>query len=92
MKMFTHNISDVLRAKLEKLSKKDKILAKIFYKKVQEIINRDEKTINAYKNLRSPLNEYKRIHLTGNYILLFAIDGKHVTFVDIRHWDDVFGK
>ena len=54
--MFAYDISDILRAKLEKLSRKDKILAQIFYKKLQEIINRDEKTINAYKNLRSPLN------------------------------------
>lgn len=90
--MFTFDISDVLRAKLGKLGKKDKILAQIFYRKLQEIINRDERTINAYKNLRSPLNEYKRIHLTGNYILLFAVKGTHIVFVDIRHWDDVFGK
>ena len=90
--MFTYDISDILRAKLEKLSRKDKILAQICYKKIQEIINRDEKTINAYKNLRSPLNEYKRIHLTGNYILLFAVKGNQILFVDIKHWDDVFGK
>jgi mRNA-degrading endonuclease RelE of RelBE toxin-antitoxin system len=90
--MFTYDISDVLRAKLVKLSRKDKVLASIFYKKVQEITNRDEKTINYYKNLRSPLNEYKRIHLTSNYILLFAVTGKHLVFVDIRHWDDIFGK
>ena len=90
--MFSYDISDVLRVKLAKLGKKDKVLAQIFYKKLQEIISRDEKTINAYKNLRSPLNEYKRIHLTGNYILLFAVKGKHIVFVDIRHWDDVFGK
>ena len=90
--MFSYDISDTLRAKLERLSRKDKILAQICYRKLQEIINRDEKTINAYKNLRSPLNEYKRIHLTGNYILLFAAKGKHIVFVDIKHWDDVFGK
>ena len=92
MNMFSYDISDVLRVKLAKLGKKDKVLAQIFYKKLQEIISRDEKTINAYKNIRSPLNEYKRIHLTGNYILLFAVKGKHIVFIDIRHWDDVFGK
>ena len=90
--MFTYGISGILSAKLEKLSRKDKILAQIFYKKVQEIINRDGKTINAYKNLRSPLNEYKRIHLTRNYILIFAVTGKHIVFIDIKHWDDIFGK
>ena len=88
--MFKYDIHDTLRVKLDKIAKKDKVLASIFFKKVQEIINRDEKTINAYKNLRSPLNEYKRIHLTGNYILLFAVKGKNILFVDIRHWDDLF--
>ena len=90
--MFTYKISGILQSKLEKLCRKDKILAGIFYKKLQEIIKRDQHTIKAYKNLRSPLNEYKRIHLTGNYILLFAVEGDHIVFVDIRHWDDVFGK
>ena len=90
--MFKYDIHDTLRAKLDKIAKKDKVLASIFYKKAQEIINRDEKTVNAYKNLRSPLNEYKRIHLTGNYILLFSVKGDRILFFDIRHWDDVFGK
>ncbi len=89
--MFKYDIHDTLRVKLEKLGKKDKVLASIFYKKVIEITSRDEKTINAYKNLRSPLHEYKRIHLTGNYILLFSVHGDKILFVDIRHWDKVFG-
>ena len=89
--MFSFDISDHLRKKLRKLASRDKVLCQIFYKKVQEIISRDEATIHAYKNLRSPLNEYKRIHLTDNFILLFAVQGKHIVFVDIRHWDSVFG-
>ena len=89
--MFTYDLSDILRKKLAKLGRKDKVLAEIFYKKVKEVINRDEKSINAYKTLKSPMNAYKRIHLTDNYILLFAVEGKHIVFVDIRHWDDVYG-
>jgi mRNA-degrading endonuclease RelE of RelBE toxin-antitoxin system len=85
--MFTYDLSDILRKKLNKLAKKDKVLAEIFYKKVQEVINRDEKSINAYKNLKSPMNEYKRIHLTDNYVLLFAVEKNHIVFVDIKHWD-----
>ena len=89
--MFSYDFSDILRKKLDKLAKRDRVLAEIFYKKVQEVIQRDEITINAYKNLKSPMNAYKRIHLTDNYILLFAVEGKHIVFVDIRHWDDVYG-
>lgn len=87
--MFTYNISDVLKKKLKKIAHKDKVLAENFYKKVQEIIHRE--SLDCYKNLRSPLNTYKRIHLTDNYILLFAVSEKHIVFIDIRHWDDVFG-
>ena len=90
--MFTYNISDELKKKLKKIGKKDKILARNFYRKVQEVINRDEKTIHYYKNLRSPLNEYKRIHLTDNYILLFEVIKNHIIFIDIKRWKDLFGK
>ena len=90
--MFTYDITDVLRKKLKKIGKKDKILAQTFYRKLQEVINRDAKTINSYKNLKSPMNEFKRIHLTDNYILLFKIEKKHIVFVDIKHWDHVYKK
>ena len=89
--MFSYNVSDELKKKLKKIAKKDKILARNFYRKLQEIINRDEKTINSYKNLKSPMNEYKRIHLTGNYILLFEVIKNHILFIDIKHRDEVYG-
>jgi hypothetical protein len=88
--MHTYDITGHLQKKLVRIGKKDKILAQIFYRKVQEIVSRDD--LSCYKNLRSPLNTYKGIHLTSNYILLFAVTSKHVVFVDIRHWDDVFGR
>lgn len=88
--MFTYDITDVLRKKLKKLSRKDKVLAQAFYRKLQEVINRD--TVDSYKNLKSPMNMFKRIHLTDNYILLFSVEKKHIVFVDIKHWDYVYGK
>ena len=90
--MFTYDITDVLRKKLKKLGKKDRVLAQTFYRKLQEVIKRDEKTINSYKNLKSPMNDFKRIHLTDNYILLFKVENKHIVFVDIKHWDQVYKK
>ena len=88
--MFSYDVTDTLIKKLEKIGKKDKVLAKNFYKKVQEIITKDEKTINTYKNLKSPMNEFKRIHLTDNYILLFAVEKKHIVFIDIKHREKVY--
>ena len=77
---------------MSKLAKKDKVLALIFKKKVQEVISQDTKTIDLYKNLRSPQNEFKRIHLTDNFILLFTVDKsrQHIVFVDILHWDNAY--
>jgi len=88
--MFSYDITDHLRKKLKKIGKKDKILAQTFFRKLQEVINRDEKTINTYKNLKSPMNEFKRIHLTDNYILIFTVENKHIVFIDIKHWDNVY--
>ena len=88
--MFSFDITDHLRKKLSKIGKKDKVLAKVFYRKLKEVISRDEKSINSYKNLKSPLNEYKRIHLTDNYILLFKIERKKIIFIDIKHRDKVY--
>ncbi|MFT4312250.1 MAG: hypothetical protein ACMXYF_03400 [Candidatus Woesearchaeota archaeon] len=87
--MFSYNLSEKLEKKIRKVAKKDKILALIFRKKIQEVISHSTKTIDTYKNLKSPQNNYKRIHLTGSYVLLFFVDkpNKHVIFVDIVHWD-----
>jgi hypothetical protein len=81
-----YDITDTLQKKLVRIAKKDKMLAQIFFRKVDEIVSREN--CDSYKNLRS---RFKRIHLTSNYILLFTVSGRKVVFVDIRHWDDVYG-
>lgn len=90
--MFTFEFSDLLKKKLFKLNKKDKILTQIFKRKLNEIINQDINSINTYKNLRKPDNDKKRIHLTDNFILLFKveIENNHILFVDILHWDKAY--
>lgn len=90
--MFVYDISDKLKKKLIKLSKKDKVLGLIFKRKLYEIIHQNSKTIQTYKNLKSPLNNFKRIHLNDNFILLFQVDlqNKHIIFVDILHWDKAY--
>lgn len=90
--MFEFDISETLRKKLEKLSKKDKILAMNYKKKVLEIINQTNDSINTYKNLKSPLQNYKRIHLTDNYLLIFKVYNKKniILFVDIIHRDKAY--
>lgn len=92
--MFSYNISDELKKKLKVLGKKDKLILKIFKRKLLEIVSHDKRTISTYKNLKAPLNKYKRIHLTSNSILLFHvdIDHNHIVFVNLLHRDRAYAK
>ena len=90
--MFKFNISDSLMKKLEKLNKKDKVLVQNFKKKVKKVINKNSKSINSYKNLKRPLQNYKGIHLSDKFILLFQVDVKNnfILFLDIKHWNKAY--
>ena len=90
--MLTYNLSSRLKHKFLKIAKKDKVLALNLKKKIQEVISNDLISIDRYKNLRSPLNEYKRIHLTSEFMLLFIVDkeNRHIIFMDVTHWDNAY--
>lgn len=90
--MFSYNLSPKLRKRVAKLAKKDPVLARVFKKKIREVISQDTTTIDTYKNLRSPQNEFKRIHLTGSHVLIFAVDKsqQHIVFVDLVRWDKAY--
>lgn len=92
--MFEYTLSDILKKKVAKLAKKDKILALNFKKKLFEVISHDAQTIDTYKNLRKPMQDKKRIHLTDNFIFLFRVDklNNQILFVDILPWDKAYKK
>ncbi len=90
--MFIFDISDELKIILLKLSKKDPIRTTIIYKKIQQIISCDKKSINHYKNLRYDLSEYKRAHIDNSFILLFkvTISKNHILFDKLKHHDEAY--
>lgn len=57
-------------------------------KKMQEIIINP----NHYKNLRKPLQHFKRVHI-GHFILIFSVDEKNkmVLFEKYKHHDKAYG-
>ena len=87
--MFQLTSSKVFNKKMKLLIKKDKVLAQAVKNKIKEILNQDNTTIDMYKNLKNPLQDFKRIHITGQYILLFKVfKEKNIIFVtDILHRD-----
>ncbi|MBI2146611.1 addiction module toxin RelE [Candidatus Woesearchaeota archaeon] len=73
-----------------KLSKKDPSMFKDLLEKMDEIINCE--TIDHYKNLRSPLQHLKRVHIKGSFVLTFRyIESEDkVVFYDFDHHDRIY--
>ncbi len=91
---FTFDLSEHLRNTLGKLSKKDPQRSKIIYKKITEIIECNESTINHYKNLRHDLSDYKRVHIDKSFVLIFKVFRKenHNLFERFDHHDRIYKK
>jgi mRNA-degrading endonuclease RelE of RelBE toxin-antitoxin system len=69
---------------LKKLSKKDKSLSLMLLNKIHEILNSQE--VEHYKNLRSPLEKYKRVHISKRYVLIFR-HYKKEEFILFRYFE-----
>ena len=71
-----------------KLSKKNSKQMIIIDKKIEEIIQNPHR----YKNLRSPLNMWKRVHIDKHFVLAFSVDenNKTVTLEDFDHHDNIY--
>jgi YafQ family addiction module toxin component len=84
------SIEDSLKKSIVKISKKDKILYEALVGKMDEIIS--SSNINHYKNLKKPLEDYKRVHIKGSFVLLFKYNQSEdkVEFYDLDHHDNVY--
>jgi len=71
-----------------KISKKDQKQIKIIRKKIFEIVENP----SHYKNLRSPMQHLRRVHIDSHFVLVFSVDdaGKTVTLEDYAHHDEVY--
>ncbi len=88
--MYNVDTSPHLDKILLKLGKKDPRQVEIIYKKVEEIV----KNPHRYKNLRAPLNKWKRVHIIKHFVLTFSIDedSKTVILEDYDHHDKIYTK
>lgn len=89
---FKYDFSDDLESTLSKLLKKDRKCYEILLKKIEEISNCDEATIGHFKNLRHGLSEYKRVHITKSFVLLFKVfkNEKFILFDKFKHHDEAY--
>ena len=90
--MHKFSIEEGLKKTLARLYKKDRVTYEILLKKMEEITKSIE--IKHYKNLRSPLQEFQRIHVRGPFILTFKyIESEDkILFYDFDHHDYIYKK
>ena len=86
--MYTLKIKPDLEKTLKKLAKKNRVQVEIILNKVEEILINPHR----YKNLRTPLNDWKRVHVDKHFVLLFSVDeeSKSVTLEDYDHHDNIY--
>ena len=86
------SIEEKLKKTLVKLFRKDRVTYEILMRKIEEILSC--KDVAHYKNLKSPLQEFKRVHVRGPFILTFKyVESKDkVVFYDFDHHDYIYKK
>ena len=86
--MYSIDIKPELDKILRKLAKKNRKQHKIIMKKIEEIIENPHR----YKNLRYPLQDWKRVHIDRHFVLTFSIDEENETviFEDFDHHDNIY--
>ncbi|MDP3698970.1 MAG: addiction module toxin RelE [Nanoarchaeota archaeon] len=84
------SLEEDLRKILQKIAKKDKIMHEAVMKKIEEIVSCED--VNHYKNLRAPMQQFKRVHIKGSFVLIFkymASEDK-IIFFDLGHHDNIY--
>ena len=81
-----------LKKTLSKLFRKEKRRYDLIMNKIEEILCCDN--VDHYKNLRKPLQHFKRVHINSNFVLTFKYDKNSdlVIFYDFDHHDKIYKK
>ena len=89
---FNYHLSEKLKGIIEKLLKRDPKRAEIIYKKIRQIVNSDEMSIEHYKNLRHDQSDRKRVHIDKSFVLTFRYDKsrKYILFLDFDLHDNIY--
>ncbi|MEK6940612.1 MAG: type II toxin-antitoxin system mRNA interferase toxin, RelE/StbE family [Nanoarchaeota archaeon] len=85
---YQYEFRESVEKSLQKLAKKNPKQLLIIEKKIEEIIENPQR----YKNLRVPLQNWKRVHIDRSFVLVFSVDEakKIITFEDYDHHDKIY--
>ena len=89
-KMRNYYFEGKFRKKLSILFKKDARRYLILMKKIEEIITCNN--VDHYKNLRKPLQNFKRVHIDAHFVLVFKYEKSKdaIYFYDFDHHDNIY--
>ena len=82
---YSLEVAENLNKVFGKIAKKDKTTFEAVNKKVNEILENP----HHYKPLRAPMQNKRRIHISGSFVLIFTIDEdrKVVQLLEFEHHD-----
>ena len=85
---YSLEVSDDLDKIFQKLAKKDKRTLEAINKKIKEILENPTR----YKPLHAPLQNKRRVHISGPFVLIFKIDEekKMVQILEFEHHDKAY--
>jgi len=86
--MYKLAIKESLDKKFKRLQKKDKEMLRFIDKKIQDILEDSYR----FKTLRKPLQNKRRVHVGGSFVLIYEINEKEkiVTLLDFDHHDNIY--
>lgn len=83
-----HDLTQI-EEELRKLKKKNPDLFFALTKKIEQIVSLSYEEAQHFKNLRAPLNEYKRVHV-GSFVLTFKVSREKIVFAEFKHHDEAY--
>jgi len=88
--MYDYKLRKSVETIFFKMAKKKPRQLGIIFKKIEEI----RANPHRYKNLRSPLQYLRRVHIDKSFVLVFSIDEtkKTVIIEDYDHHDNIYQK
>lgn len=86
--MYKLAVKERLDKKFKRLQKKDKEMLGLINRKVQDILEDPYR----FKPLRKPLQNKRRVHVGGSFVLVYEINEKEkiVTLFDFDHHDNIY--
>ncbi len=86
--MYKLAVKESLDKKFKRLQKKDKEMLRLINRKVQDILEDPHR----FKPLRKPLQNKRRVHVGGSFVLIYEINEKEkiVTLLDFDHHDNIY--